>query len=243
VLKPLAEVKAVIRVDRAHCRTRIKCRLVCEHTGGSAWPHVDVVVLGDPEALAERLEEALAEPYEGFAFRAGEPEALDFRPQVRRVDIQLSFAGKPFTTLRVEFAPAEAGGDEFDELPGHDLSQIGLKGPDTVPVLALRWQVAQKLHAVSEAPLREGGENARYWDLIDLQLLEALTTDRLVRIRVACVQMFEVREQHSWPPEITVYPSWPELYRTVATEMEMPITDVYEAAEAVRDFIDRIDQA
>jgi hypothetical protein len=75
------------------------------------------------------------------------------------------------------------GGDEIEEIAAHDLSTIGLDGPDVIPVLAVRWQIAQKLHAATEPPLRPGGENPRYWDLIDLQLLQALTgeTSRLSR--------------------------------------------------------------
>jgi hypothetical protein len=36
----------------------------------------------------------------------------------------------------------------------------------------VRYQIAQKLHAVTERP--SGRENARYWDLIDLLLLRGL---------------------------------------------------------------------
>lgn len=202
---------------------------------------VDVVLRGDPQALVDHLEEAFREPYADFSFRAGEPEALELRPHVRRVLIQVFFVGRNFNTLKVEVAPVEGSADEFQTLPAHDLSQIGLRGPDTVPVLALRWQIAQKLHAVTEAPLREGGENVRYWDMIDLQLLEALTPGpSLVEVREACEATFATRNQQAWPPAITTYPSWGDTYRTMATEMKMPITDVEEAAEAVKAFIARI---
>lgn len=74
-------------------------------------------------------------------------------------------------------------------------------------VPALRWQIAQKLHAVSEAPLKEAGENVRFWDLIDLQL-KAVTNGKLSNVREACAETFRLRVQHTWPTEITVYPSW-----------------------------------
>lgn len=202
---------------------------------------VDFVLRGDPEALVDHLDEAFEEPYEGFSFRAGEPEAFELRPHVRRVLIQVLFSNKSFNTLKVEVAPVEAGGDEFELMPGHDLSKIGIKGPEIVPVLALRWQIAQKLHALTEAPLRGGAENPRFWDLIDLQLLEALVTDAsFVEIREACEETFSSRDQQSWPPEITAYPSWAASYETMAREMSMPITDVDEAVDAVRGLIERI---
>jgi hypothetical protein len=204
---------------------------------------VDIVLLGNPEELADHLEEVFSEPYEGFSFIAGEPEALPARSEVRRLQIQVLFNARRFTTLKVEFAPAEAAGHEFDELPGHDLSKLGLKGPDRVPVLALRWQIAQKLHAVSEAPLQTGGENVRFWDLIDLQLLQTVTSRDLRTIREACEATFAVRGQHTWPPEITVYPSWSGSYAAMARNLEMPITEVEQAAAAVTAFIARIDEA
>jgi hypothetical protein len=81
-------------------------------------------------------------------------------------------------------------------------------------VLAVPWQIAQKLHAVTEPPLRAGGENARYWDLIDLQLLQILAEENLVPVKEACVQTFAVRRQQAWPPRITIYPDWaPDLRR------------------------------
>jgi hypothetical protein len=204
---------------------------------------VDIVLLGNPAELTDRLEEAFSELYEGFSFIAGEPETLPARPEVQRIQIQVLFNTKRFTTLQVEFAPTEAGGHEFDELPGHDLSKLGLKGPDRVPVLALRWQIAQKIHAVSEAPLKDGGENVRFWDLIDLQLLEAVTNGDLSIIREACEETFAIRAQHTWPPGISVYPSWSESYAAMARNMEMPITEVEEAAAAVAAFIARIEHA
>jgi hypothetical protein len=66
--------------------------------------------------------------------------------------VKVAFRTKPFMTLIVEVAPVEAGGDEIEEIAAHDLSTIGLDGPDVIPVLAVRWQIAQKLHAVTEPP-------------------------------------------------------------------------------------------
>lgn len=204
---------------------------------------VDIVLRGDPGTLIDNFEQALDEPYEGFVFIAGEPEPLPRRPDVQRVMVRVVFGGKVFTTLAVEVAPVEAGGDEFERVPAHDLSDIGLRGPESIPVLALHWQIAQKLHAVTGAPLQANGENVRFRDLIDLQLLEVLASSSLRRAREACVAVFAHRDEQSWPPEITIYPSWPEGYRAMAAELEMPITDVSDAVTAVAAFIDRIDNA
>jgi hypothetical protein len=52
-----------------------------------------------------------------------------------------------------------------------------------------------------------------------------------------------VRDRQAWPPELVVYPSWPEAYARLAAEQSFPITDVEEAAAVVRKLIAAIDAA
>lgn len=202
---------------------------------------VDLVLRGDPESLLAHLDASLADGYEAFSFERNEPQPLELRPHVRRIRVKVAFRTKPFMTLVVEVAPVEAGGEEIEEIASHDLSAIGLDGPDIIPVLAVRWQIAQKLHAVTEPPLRPGGENPRYWDLIDLQLLQALAGENLVPVKEACQRIFAARGQQSWPPHITTYPHWSDRYTTMASSLDMPITDLDEAVEAIHALIHAID--
>jgi hypothetical protein len=204
---------------------------------------VDLVLRGDPDSLLGHLDTAFAEDYEEFAFERDEPRPLQLRPHVYRTRVKTSFRTKPFMTIVLEIAPVEAGGDEVEVLPAHDLSKIGMDGPQLIPVLAVRWQIAQKLHALTEPPLRSGGENPRYWDLIDLQLLHAIVGEDLAPVKDACQRIFASRHQQPWPPSITLYPSWPELYATIANGLDMPITDVNEAAKIVQELIQHIDLA
>jgi hypothetical protein len=201
---------------------------------------VDLTLRADAGSLTHHLDAAFAEPYEDFSFQRDEPVTLPLRPQAQRVNVKVAFRTKPFTTLVVEVAPREAG-EQAEHLPAHDLSTVGLSGPDAIPVLAAPWQLAQKLHAVTEAPLRPGRENPRYWDLIDLQLLQALTSESLVTVKDACVRTFAVRGQQAWPPRVTIYPAWAERYAAMATSLDMPVLNVEDAIAIVHDFIDRID--
>jgi hypothetical protein len=105
----------------------------------------------------------------------------------------------------------------------------------------VRRQIAQKLHAVTEPPLRPGGEKPRYWDLIDLQLLRALTGANLAPVKDACQRIFGARGQQSWPPQITTYPAWATANTTMASSLDMPITDLNEAVEVVHALIHAID--
>jgi hypothetical protein len=204
---------------------------------------VDLLLRGDAVSLVLHLDAAFSESYEEFSFERDEPQPLKLRPHVRRVHVKVAFRSKPFMTMVVEIAPPDAGDEAMEALTGHNLSTIGLEGPGTIPVLAVPWQVAQKLHAVTEPPLRDGAPNRRYWDLVDLQLLQSLTVGRLSQVKDACVLTFAARKQHSWPPRITVYPEWAELYEAMATDLGMPITDVSDAVEVVHGFIDQIDSA
>jgi hypothetical protein len=89
--------------------------------------------------------------------------------------------------------------------------------------------------------LRPGGDNPRYWDLIDLQILEAMLSSEMPLVKDACVRTFNARAQQPWPPRVTIYRDWPERYRAMASALDMPVPDVNEAVEIVHGFICRID--
>lgn len=142
----------------------------------------------------------------------------------------------------MEISPPEGrSGDESQVLDAISIEDFGLIGPETVRCLSIRYQIAQKLHACTEAfPL--GRENDRFRDLIDLLLLRALAPD-LVAIREACVDIFASRAKHAWPPALDAPSSWAEPYARLAGELEFAITDLDEAARLVGEFIGEIDVA
>lgn len=116
-------------------------------------------------------------------------------------------------------------------MPALNVSEFGLTGPAAVTCLSLRYQIAQKIHASTERfPDRE---NERVHDLIDLQLMEELIED-YSRVRVACIEIFELRRTHSWPPTLTVEPTWPETYRELAAGLDFQTMDLDEAVTRVQ---------
>ncbi len=149
---------------------------------------IDLVLRGNHVLLPGLLDRALAEPYNGFSFLPGALEPLPSRPSVTQVTVRISFARRVLASPRVEISPLDVRDEDFVELPAVSLKPVGLHGPELVPVLAGRWQIAQKLHAVTER-LADGRENARFRDLIELQLLETLGFD-LPDVRDACEQVF-----------------------------------------------------
>ncbi len=180
-------------------------------------------------------------PYNDFAFRRGEIGELPTRRSVKTVRVQVSFGGRILSSPQLEIAPLDTGHEEFVAIPATKLDAVGLKGPEVVLVLAERWQIAQKLHAITERPA-EGRENPRFRDLIDLQLLEALDPDPGA-VRDACERVFAARAQQSWPPTLAVQPSWAAGYAALAAELDFDVTDVEHAASAVRAYIQRIASA
>lgn len=199
---------------------------------------IDLVLRGDPDELGDLLDAGLAEPYEGFAFRRSEMTGLPLRPQVQKLKVQVSFAGRVLSSPQLEIAPVETGREQFTRIPGAPLDPVGLDGPEFVLVLATQWQIAQKLHAVTEVYPGDR-ENPRFRDLIDLQLLATLDPD-LADVCDACERVFAARGQQSWPPQLVVPSSWPQRYAVLAKELDLEVQEVEVAAEAVRGFIGRI---
>ncbi len=60
------------------------------------------------------------------------------------------------------------------------------------------------------------------------------------REKAACIEIFGLRRTHSWPPTLTIEPTWPETYRELAAELEFPTKDLDEAFRHVQVLIDRI---
>jgi Nucleotidyl transferase AbiEii toxin, Type IV TA system len=107
--------------------------------------------------------------------------------------------------------------------------------------VSLRYQVAQKLHACTEV-FDEGRENDRFRDVMDILLVEDLVYDvGLVRVREACVDIFTVRDKHTWPPTLTVYDSWRVPFAELARENGFKPDDIDEAAAALTALIAAID--
>ncbi len=174
--------------------------------------------------------------YSGFSFSYTPPEAVR-ETGAHRFDVKLTYEGRGWATLRVEVSPPEGRAHEPESVPALSVSEFRLTGPAEVACLSLRFQIAQKIHACTERfPYRE---NERVHDLIDLQLMEELIDD-YSRVKEACIETFELRGPHPWPPTLTVEPRWPATYRQLAAELDFPTTNIAQAATRVQVLINRI---
>lgn len=198
---------------------------------------VDIIVIPNTGAdIVDALTHALREPYLDFAFRLTDVQEIAPTP-ARRMNIKMTYKHKPWATLRLEASPPEADATEAEQIAAFSLTQLGLDGPEQVACQSLRYQIATKLHAVTQR--FDDRTNDRYRDLIDLILLVELEPD-LVQVADACARIFAQRGTHPWPPRLTIEPAWPEQYRALAIEQDFAIVDVHQAADRVQRIIDNL---
>jgi Nucleotidyl transferase AbiEii toxin, Type IV TA system len=198
---------------------------------------VDIIVIPDGDAdIVAALDDALRQPYLDFAFRLVDVHEIATTP-ARRMDVKMTYKHKPWATLRLEASPPEADAAESEQIAAFSLTRLGLDGPDHVACQSLRYQIATKLHAVTER--FDDRANDRYRDLIDLLLLAELQPD-LSQVADACEQIFAARARHVGPPRLTVEPSWSEQYSALAVEQGFAITDVRQAADRIQALIDTL---
>ncbi|MBK7820398.1 MAG: nucleotidyl transferase AbiEii/AbiGii toxin family protein [Tessaracoccus sp.] len=205
---------------------------------------VDGLVRGDMDAFFAVLEEVLDEPWGPLTLRRGEVEVIDVPTKLvkpRRFDIILNLRGVTWRRIQFEVSPDEAGigrAREFIEPP--PLAGFGLPDPDVLVGIAMRFQIAQKLHAVSDPHEPPGSINDRARDVVDLLLLRDLiaTTGMptLAEVREAAVAVFEARAveaaklgrpTRNWPPTLAAYAHWKDDYIRAAASggVELSLED------------------
>ena len=200
----------------------------------------DTAFRAEIDDLLDHLDEVLRAGHGDFTAERTALEAVGTTP-AKRTTIKLSYRGRPWASVQFEVAPTEGAlGHEIDRVAARPLDHLGLEGPDDVPCVAVRWQIAQKLHACTEIP-EDGRRNDRFRDLPDILLLwELVDEQERDGVRGACEEIFRLRGQHAWPPEVVAFDHWPEPYQAHADEMQFPVMDVYEAAAAVQAIVDEL---
>lgn len=190
--------------------------------------------------MLDALDRALAEPYGDFRLmRWG--EIRDLGGKAKRIEIRLDYHRRPWATVPMELSAGESQDVEAELVPATDLSELGIDGPEYIHCLSARYQIAQKIHAVTTPP-RDGRASERYRDLVDLWLLRELGT-KLVDVRDACEDVFRRRAMQPWPPTVVVPASWADPFARLAGEVGLPTLDVEEAAQNLRGYIEEISSA
>ena len=205
---------------------------------------VDGLVRGDMDAFFAVLEEVLDEPWGPLTLRRGEVEVIDVPTKVvkpRRFDIILNLRGVVWRRIQFEVSPDEAGiGRERELIEPPPLAGFGLPDPDVLVGIAMRFQIAQKLHAVSDPHEPPGSINDRARDVVDLLLLRDLISTTgvptLAEVRKAAVAVFEARAAEAvelerptrnWPPTLVAFAHWKDDYIRAAASggVELSLED------------------
>jgi Nucleotidyl transferase AbiEii toxin, Type IV TA system len=203
---------------------------------------LDAAFRAAEEEMVERLDDALEARHADFtASRTAAQEIGETR--AIRLGVKLAYRGRPWATVPLEISSAEGrSGAELERVPVRPLDRLGIEMPAEIPCVSLRYQIAQKLHACTQV-FDDGPANSCFRDLIDLLLLrELLTADDLPSVRAACVETFELRATHPWPPAVATEAGWAPAYAQLAAAAGFHVTDVEDAAERVRAFIAEIDR-
>jgi len=220
---------------------------------------IDGLIRGDLDEFLLTLERTLAEPWGPLTLRRGPVQIIDVPNRLvkpRRFDVFLELRGVTWRRIQFEIAADEAGiGKEAEAIEPPPLGGFGLPDPDALVGIAMRFQIAQKLHAVTDPHDPPASINDRARDIVDLLLLRDLAAatggPTLVGIRDAAIALFAARAdeaatlglpRRSWPPTALAHPHWSADYRRVADQAVI-LLELDEAVAQVNTWIGRIDTA
>ncbi len=196
--------------------------------------------------FSEKLAASLAAGWEGFTGslieeRKAHPKNVPPQYVMQPFSVKLSYNGKSWVTVDLEVGHNEIGdANEPDLVSPEDanaiLENMGFPPLEPIPVMALRHQIAQKLHAVS-AP-----GSMRAHDLIDLQLLDAAYEGDYSNVRETCVRLFAYRKMQTWPPSIKENAGWRIAYTDQLPDGKLARTSA-DAVAWANSLIDKINTA
>ena len=220
---------------------------------------LDGLVRGDLDDFLTELDTVLREPWGPLTFRREKAEMIDIPYKLikpRRFDLVILLNGVTWRRIQVEVSPDEGNaGAEAEQIVPPSLAGFGLPTPDHLVTLTLRYQIAQKVHAVTDPYEPPQYLNDRSRDIVDLLLLRDLVTGSsyplLVDIRTAIVDIFDTRAAEAiatgqppryWPSRLIAYPHWQVSYKKAAesTGVTLPLE---KAVTEVNNWLDEIDAA
>lgn len=217
------------------------------------------MIRGDMDAFLTVLEDVLNEPWGPLMLRRGEVQVIDVPNKLvkpRRFDVFLELRGVTWRRVQFEVSPDEAGiGEEQERVEPPPLNRFGLPDPELLVGIAMRFQIAQKLHAVSDPHQPPHLLNDRPRDVVDLLLLRDLIattgSPALEDVRDAAVAVVEARgaeatqlgvPARSWPPTIRAYDHWINDYSKAVTSADVELS-LDNAIEVLNSWIAEIAEA
>jgi hypothetical protein len=174
----------------------------------------------------------------------------------RRFDITVLLNGVTWRRVQVEVAPDEGhAGAAPEQIASPSLAGFGLPTPEHLASLALRYQIAQKIHAVTDPHDPPAIVNDRARDVVDLLLLRDLVHSTgqpsLVDVRAAVEDVFSARAAEAitmggsprvWPARVTAHGHWGVSFTRAAESAGLAIS-LAEATDQANVWLTRIEHA
>lgn len=179
---------------------------------------LDTACSGDIPQFIDTLAARLKEGWNDFTGEVvrrnpATPKEVPQQYVMKPYAVRLMYKGQSWSTVDLEVGFNEIGDADDSEyaLSGEVaeiFTRLGFPVPDSIPLMKCEFQVAQKLHGLTEQNSR------RAHDLIDLQLIVERTPIDLAETRRICERLFAFRRLQTWPPRIVMRQEWESLYRT-----------------------------
>lgn len=142
-----------------------------------------------------------------------------------RYHVEAELAGRTFEKVLVDvgisWLPSAQGDQQTDTISGPDFLQFSGIAPIAIPMLALEYHVAEKVHAYTRGYGEAGSvQSTRVKDLVDLALIASHSTFPAHRLRAALDEVFARRRLHSLPASLPPPPaSWGKPYATMSRDV------------------------
>lgn len=199
----------------------------------------------DLDSFLKEIRERLRIGWNGFTgevvvLKQANPKGIPFEYVMQPCAVHLSYLGTPWRIVDMEIGHNEIGDAEvFDciSVPKEIAlltDYLCLPTLGEVQAMKLEYQVAQKLHGVTE----RGSKRAH--DLIDLQLIFAQDDIDMIKTAAICRELFGYRRKQPWPTLVVKNENWDVVYADQKVNLNvLPTAD--EAIVWVNELILKLD--
>jgi len=217
---------------------------------------LDGMVRGDMDDFISSLDSALQEQWGPLQLIRGEVEIIETPAKIikpRAFTVSLNLKGDTWRKINVEISPEEGGaGNEPEYITPPAFDGLGLPSPDKLVSLAMRYQIAQKVHSATDPRDPPVYVNNRPRDVVDLLLIRELVAvtgePSNSSIREAIIDVFTARAEEanklgriarSWPARITALSNWHADYPDAAKAAGIKLT-LEQAVNQTNEWLDEI---
>ena len=208
---------------------------------------LDAAWSADLDSFLKDIGMKLKSGWNGFfgevvVLKQASPKGVPFEYVMQPCAVHLSYLGTPWRIVDMEIGHNEIGdADAFDLIPVPSeisllVEHLCFPSLGEVRVMKLEYQVAQKLHGMTE----RGSKRAH--DLIDLQLIVAQDEFDMGKAASVCSELFRYRRKQPWPTFVVKNENWDAVYADQKGSLDV-LPTVDEAIAWANNLIKAIDAA